>query len=291
MHPSPGFLAFIFDPNTHSLYIKPIEAMADRRGPTFLILPVICAGSTMVSDPTILRVTAFHQPSVLATAAEGAYPAVTPAGMITIPAGSGKAFRKIFLKLNISLFLQKPGALKGAVTGDGYEPVAISRDANKAHSDLTNCAKSAEFNLYLSEAITCHDYEVRVHNCHVEAKHEMVLMSMHQLGSPQRAAHYKMATDWENSVVESYQTLARKISAKKQEIDVLVPKVKDVKRQNIALFKHSQWNRLDTLLNRLITPPPIASRDFTHMDQVPAKKQFYSFLPETQQYVSAFLHM
>jgi hypothetical protein len=56
MRPSPIFLGFIFDINTiwfhHLVYLQPVQAMANI--PRALVLPAICKGPGIVSDPTIL---------------------------------------------------------------------------------------------------------------------------------------------------------------------------------------------------------------------------------------------
>jgi hypothetical protein len=69
MRPSPIFLGFIFDINTiwfhHLVHLQPVQVMANI--PRALVLPAICKGPGIVSDPTILQPSNWRQPSVLAT--------------------------------------------------------------------------------------------------------------------------------------------------------------------------------------------------------------------------------
>jgi hypothetical protein len=67
--------------------------------------------------------------------------------------------------------------------------------------NITHPAETFNLNLQVAETITCHDYQVNVFNCHVEAKREMVIMSTHPVGSPERDARLKTAREVYRSIV------------------------------------------------------------------------------------------
>jgi hypothetical protein len=119
-----------------------------------LILPAICKGSGIVSNPTILRASLWRIPSVLATSDEGVY----PSGTNRLPANTPKATRKNYLKLDIFPLLEKLDSMKTMIPGEDYKLVTVAADANKFQSERLNTAESSSFNLQVNETITCHDY-------------------------------------------------------------------------------------------------------------------------------------